>query len=293
MQCNVWSIFRYWLDIHLYCSLASCASGCIKVTTAITSFTSLTISPCLKFPSSWRIGPALAPCPPQERTIASQSEAMSLRQYPCTAMVFSCRLPSAAAACSCFEPQPFNLGSRGRPPWELALAFALVLICPAAHLKRQEATTRTRRRVVLAYCLKYLEEGGYFLSTFFAHLDWTFLCYQMIKSAKEHSKQKANTRGAHQRTNARDTLADGSITDFVWIIPTFGKANTIYTSFFQHLSGSYWHPRQALSLSRVLNFFRWWLFYGLILSLDSTHGLGPSELNQAYQMKSTISNLPN
>ena len=79
MQCNVWSIFRYWLDIHLYCSLASCASGCIKVTTAITSFTSLTISPCLKFPSSWRIGPALAPCPPQERTIASQSEAMSLR----------------------------------------------------------------------------------------------------------------------------------------------------------------------------------------------------------------------
>ena len=30
---------------------------------------------------------------------------------------------------------------------------------------------------------------------FLAHLDWTFLCYQMIKSAKEHSKQKANTMG--------------------------------------------------------------------------------------------------
>ena len=54
----------------------------------------------------------------------------------------------------------------------------------------------------------------------------------MIESAKEHSKQKANTRGAHKRTNARDTLADGSITDFVPIIPTFGKANTTYTSFF-------------------------------------------------------------
>ena len=47
-----------------------------------------------------------------------------------------------------------------------------------------------------------------------------------------HGDKKANTRGALQRTNARDTLADGSITDFVPIIPTFGKANTTYTSFF-------------------------------------------------------------